>query len=73
MATSYGVRRGDDGADSRSGDAHTCPHCHGPVYRIHRRPIDRLISLVVPIRRYRCDDPRLDCKWEGNLRVRRNS
>lgn len=46
-----------------------CPRCDGGLYRIHRTGIDRLISLYVPIRRYRC---RADgCGWSG-LRMGRS-
>jgi hypothetical protein len=42
-----------------------CPGCYGPVYRVPRRVIDRLISLVSPRHRYECRSP--DCCWEGTL------
>jgi hypothetical protein len=47
-----------------------CPVC-GCSYltRIHRRFTDRLLSIFVPVYRYRCDS--LSCDWEGNLRVKR--
>ncbi|MEO8039197.1 MAG: hypothetical protein ABI794_10540 [Betaproteobacteria bacterium] len=44
-----------------------CPNCNGRAYRIRRRFIDRLTSLVTPIQRYRCDS--VTCGWEGNLPV----
>lgn len=47
-----------------------CPRCAGPVDRIPRLGLDRLISLVVPLRRYRCCT--LACAWEGTLRARRD-
>jgi hypothetical protein len=40
--------------------------CTGSVDRIRRRPIDRIVSLFVPVQRYRCLN--LACGWEGNLR-----
>ena len=45
-----------------------CPHCAGPVLRIHRRWIDRLVGalILMHVRRYRCKTP--DCDWRGNLR-----
>lgn len=43
-----------------------CPHCNGSVYRTHRRFVDLLMSIFIPIRRYRCDS--MLCDWEGNLR-----
>lgn len=43
-----------------------CPDCNGFVYRVQRRFIDRLISLIFPVQRYRCSS--LGCHWEGNLR-----
>jgi len=35
--------------------------------RVERHFLDRVISLAVPVRRYRCVAPR--CGWEGTLRV----
>ena len=43
-----------------------CPKCGSGVERISRRWIDRLMSRLVPSRRYRCRS--ISCKWEGNLR-----
>jgi hypothetical protein len=43
-----------------------CPRCGGGIYRIHRRFLDRLVSNMVPVRRYRCFDA--ECRWSG-LRV----
>jgi hypothetical protein len=42
-----------------------CPRCGGEVARIPRRLIDRVISLVRPVQRYRCTA--LQCQWIGNL------
>ncbi|GIX28408.1 MAG: hypothetical protein KatS3mg123_2289 [Burkholderiales bacterium] len=50
-------------------DARKCPYCGGPLERIRRRPVDRLLSLLYPVRRYRCFNPA--CRWEGLLRRRR--
>jgi hypothetical protein len=43
-----------------------CPHCGSGLHRIHRRSRDRLINLIVPVRRYQCQNR--DCHWKG-LRV----
>lgn len=43
-----------------------CPRCLGGLNRVPRGSLDRLISLVVPVRRYRCRA--LACAWEGRLR-----
>jgi len=43
-----------------------CPRCGGKLIRVRRRFADRLLSLVRPVRRYRCR--RADCLWEGTLR-----
>jgi hypothetical protein len=48
-----------------------CPRCKASVFRISRRFIDLLVSLVMPIRRYRCVS--MACNWEGNLREKRAS
>ena len=46
-----------------------CPLCGEHLQRIHRHPFDRLLSLVYPVRRYRCK--RFRCGWEGTLRYRK--
>jgi len=43
-----------------------CPKCDGGIHRAHRRRVDRLVSLFVPVRRYRCSNNQ--CRWCG-LRV----
>jgi hypothetical protein len=47
-----------------------CPRCQGALIRIRRRPIDRLISLISPRRRYRC--VAIGCGWEGALPIPRD-
>jgi len=48
-------------------DSYWCPLCgqHGLI-RIRRRLIDRILSLFVRQRRFRCTQP--GCQWQGNLR-----
>ncbi len=46
-----------------------CPRCQNDLSRIHRHCLDHLISLLVPVRRYRCNYP--TCRWVG-LRVKSN-
>ena len=43
-----------------------CPKCHGGIHRTHRRGFDRMVSLLVPVRRYRCTNAQ--CRWRG-LRI----
>lgn len=43
-----------------------CPQCRSPLRRVQRRPIDRLLSRWVPVRRYRCRA--MACDWMGLLR-----
>lgn len=45
---------------------HTCPKCSGHVMRVPRRFVDRFVSLIFPVQRYKCLSP--ECLWEGNLR-----
>jgi hypothetical protein len=40
-----------------------CPQCNGNIYRVHRHAVDRLISLYVPVQRYRCANDQ--CRWHG--------
>ena len=42
-----------------------CPRCGAMLYRVRRKPWDRLVSLVSPRRRYRCMHP--GCAWAGTL------
>ncbi len=46
-----------------------CPRCRGPVVRVRRRALDRLVSLVSPRHRFRCAG--FGCGWEGTLRAKR--
>lgn len=55
----------------QSAHRHACPRCKGSVYRVPRRFVDLLLSVFVPVRRYRCDE--LGCSWEGNLRTTQRS
>lgn len=49
-------------------DTPTCPVCgkHNTT-RIHRNRMDRFLSLFLPLRRYRCLQPK--CGWEGLRRL----
>jgi hypothetical protein len=40
-----------------------CPSCSGNIHRVHRHAADRLISLYVPVQRYRCANDQ--CRWHG--------
>ena len=44
-----------------------CPQCGGTAYRIRRELLDRVVSLLIPVGRYRC--PWIGCCWEGVLRT----
>ena len=41
-----------------------CPECGEVLHRTHRWPLERVFSLVIPLRRYECPQ----CGWSG-LRV----
>jgi hypothetical protein len=49
----------------------TCPLCGEQLQRLHRHLFDHLLSIVYPVRRYRCK--RFRCGWEGTLRYRRKA
>ena len=59
--------RGEDEPRNSGARVSVCPKCNGPVFREHRRLMDRLISLIRPVRRYRCDAHL--CQWKGVLPV----
>lgn len=46
-----------------------CPVCGGDLRRRHRRWSDRVLSLLVPVKRYRCKNS--ECPWEGLRATRR--
>jgi hypothetical protein len=45
-----------------------CPRCNLPLFRIPRRPLDFLVSIFAPVRRYGCQG--MSCTWSGTLRYR---
>ncbi|MBP6852544.1 MAG: hypothetical protein KA164_13135 [Rhodoferax sp.] len=53
--------------DTLGNSRYNCPECGGPMSRIPRRMIDRLISIVRPVQRYRCRN--FACQWAGNIAV----
>ena len=42
-----------------------CPLCAARLERVDRRFVDRLVSLVLPLHRYHCQN--FSCGWSGNL------
>jgi hypothetical protein len=46
----------------------SCPHCQRRTDRVARRWHDRVLSLFVPVERYRCVSA--GCGWEGLLKRR---
>lgn len=53
---------------SEFSQSQVCPCCGQPVVRLPRRWLDRMWSVLVPVRRYACRG--FGCNWEGNLRWR---
>jgi hypothetical protein len=45
-----------------------CPRCGGTTRRVHRKPIDRILSVVVKVWRFRCIDKA--CGWEDPVRMK---
>ncbi|MDO9072817.1 MAG: hypothetical protein Q7U73_06100 [Rubrivivax sp.] len=43
----------------------SCPRCQRRTDRVARRWFDRVLSLFMPVVRYRCASP--GCGWEGLL------
>lgn len=47
----------------------TCPNCKSTYLdRVQRRVIDRVIDLLVPLKRYNCGS----CGWKGNIKYTRH-
>jgi hypothetical protein len=65
--SSYPTGKGSSGTDIGSPFPYACPECGGPLVQVRRRVADRLLSLLIPVRRFRCSI--LSCGYEGNLRV----
>jgi transposase-like protein len=40
-----------------------CPQCSDTAHRVQRTWGDRIVSLIKPVKRYRCDF----CDWTGTL------
>jgi hypothetical protein len=55
------VEEGDTG----NRRAPRCPECGSGLIRVRRRPVDRLLSAFVPVRRFRCSG--MQCVYEGNV------
>lgn len=46
---------------------HLCPCCDAKLIRIPRRLVDRLLSLLAPVQRFRCTS--FQCQWVGNIHM----
>ncbi|WP_222711473.1 diguanylate cyclase domain-containing protein [Parahaliea aestuarii] len=46
-----------------------CPHCNSFLLPVPRRPVDWILGLFSPVRRYHCSATEEDpaCTWEGTL------
>lgn len=46
-----------------------CPLCGSSVFRIRRTSLDRLLSMVTPVQRFKCQAEKANfhCTWEGTL------
>ncbi len=47
-----------------------CPQCNAPLDSVRRRIVNRLVSWISPVRRYRCRIKGWSFDWEGNLRTK---
>jgi hypothetical protein len=51
---------------SAATEPYLCPRCHKlSLSRMHRTMLDRLISVVVPVKRFECEA----CSWVGRIRA----
>ena len=49
-----------------SAESACCPRCgNARLFRVRRRLDDRVLSLIRPVFRFRCD--RVECQWQGVL------
>lgn len=74
-SSEYNLRPRTAGADpSASAQFHpcrpACPRCKSGLVRIRRRLVDRIVSAIFPVRRYRC--LAFFCCWEGTLPYKRS-
>ena len=49
----------------------SCPKCGYELIRVQRRFVDNLLSVFMPVLRFRCTN--LSCGYESNLRCRSQS
>lgn len=54
-----------DDSPLAAGLGHRCPSCGAQVVRVHRHTVDRVLSLLRSVQRYRCTSTA--CGWEGRL------
>ncbi|HEY9825730.1 MAG TPA: hypothetical protein V6D19_09805 [Stenomitos sp.] len=40
-----------------------CPKCRKKLHRVHRKPIERIISYLIPVHRFICYNHA--CRWQG--------
>lgn len=69
VAMSAPARQSHVATNVNSVFANVCPHCGGDLTRIRRRAVDHVLSVLLPVRRFRCRD--FGCIWVGNVRARR--
>jgi len=69
----YAADRVSPDVVGQSSRACVCPQCNAPLDRVQRRIVDRLVSWISPVRRYRCRMKGWSCDWEGNLRTKWHS
>jgi hypothetical protein len=50
-----------------SSDPVRCPQCGEVAVRVRRRPLDRVVSLVGLVWRFRCKNR--ECRWTGTVRM----
>ena len=63
MDAAFTMVEGNSEEVGHSSSRPTCPRCSQPVYKVHRRWPDRLVSVFHSVRRYRCRTER--CGWQG--------
>lgn len=55
----------------RRKSVYPCPRCGSKLFRMHRRLSDRLLSLIAPVRRFRCTS--LQCGYECTVPKKHSS
>lgn len=61
----------DHNSRHQHGSRFSCPRCRARMIRVRRRAIDNVVSVVIPVHRFRCSSP--ECGYACNFHVTKSA